>query len=226
MIGKFRKIFVHTIPVLAGYIFLGIAFGLLMRTNGFPTWYGVVMSIIMFTGALEFAAIPMLAQPFDPVGSFIFGLLLSARHLFYGIPMLKKYKDAGILKPFLIFGLSDETFSICSTVKCPEDIKPKYFYFGITLLNYLYWNIGTFLGGLFGDLVGDKAYGLDFAITALFIVLFIEQLKDRKGLISGLTGLAATFVLLLIVGKDKMVVVSMAAIAVILVTGRKVIDRE
>lgn len=226
MFSKFRKIFAYTIPVLAGYIFLGIAFGLLMRTNGYPIWYGVIMSIIMFTGALEFAAIPMIGLPFDPIGSFIFGLMLSARHLFYGIPMLKKYKGTGIIKPFLIFGLTDETFSILSTVDCPEGIKPKTFYFWVTLLNYLYWNVGTFLGGLFGDFVGDKAEGLDFAITALFIVLFVEQLKDKIGVFSGLTGLIATFVILIIVGSGKMVIFSMIAIIVILVAGRRVVDRE
>lgn len=226
MFNKFKTVFIYTIPVLAGYIFLGIAFGLLVRTNGYPTWYGVIMSIIMFTGALEFAAIPMLSQPFDPIGSFIFGLLLSARHLFYGIPMLKKYKDMKGMKPFLIFGLTDETFSILSTVDCPKDIKPKWFYFGVTFLNYMYWNIGTYLGGLCGDLVGDKAQGLDFAITALFIVLFVEQLKDKKGVISGFTGLIATAAILMLFGSAKMVIISMIAIIVILVAGRKVIDRE
>lgn len=223
---KFKAIFVHTIPVLAGYIFLGIAFGLLTRTKGYPIVYAVLMSIIIFSGALEFAAIPLLGSVFDPIGSFVFGAMLSARHLFYGIPMLKKYKDTGLSKPFLIFGLTDETFSILSTVKTPEGVSDKAFYVGVTLLNYLYWNIGTLIGALCGDIVGDKAQGLDFAITALFIVLFVEQLKNKMGVISGFTGLLATAIVLAIAGSGKMVIISMIAIVVILVGGRKVIDNE
>lgn len=226
MKGKFKSIFVHTIPVLAGYVFLGIAFGLLTRTKGYPIWYAVIMSIIIFSGALEFAAIPLLGAAFDPIGSFIFGVMLSARHLFYGIPMLKKYKNMKAAKPFLIFGLTDETFSILSTVDTPAGVSNKAFYFGVTMLNYLYWNIGTLIGALFGDLVGDKAQGLDFAITALFIVLFVEQLKNKMGVISGFTGLLATAAVLFIVGSGKMVIVSMILIVVILVAGRKVIDNE
>lgn len=226
MAGKIKTVFVYTIPVLAGYIFLGIAFGLLVRTSGFPIWYAVLMSVVMFTGALEFAAIPMLGQPFDPMGCFIFGLLLSARHLFYGIPMLKKYRNTGIAKPFLVFGLTDETFSLLSTVDVPENIKPKHFYVAITLIHYLYWNIGTFIGALGGDIVGDKAQGLDFAITALFLVLFVEQMKKKSGIISGFIGLLATFTVLMIVGRENMVVVSMLTIVVLLVLGRRVIDRD
>ena len=226
MFNKFKAVFVHTIPVMAGYIFLGIAFGLLIRTNGYPTWYGVVMSLVMYTGALEFAAIPMLGQAFDPAGSFIFGLMLSARHLFYGIPMLKKYKDTGAAKPFLIFGLTDETFSILSTVECPKQVSPKAFYVGVTLLDYLYWNIGTFLGGLCGSLLGNRAEGLDFAITALFIVLFVEQLKDKSGVISGFTGLLATAAVLIIAGSSKMVIISMLVILILLIGGRRLIEHE
>jgi len=226
MIEKIKTIFIYTIPVLAGYVFLGIAFGLLVRTNGYPIWYAVLMSTVMFTGALEFAAIPMIGQPFDPIGCFIFGLMLSARHLFYGIPMLKKYQEMGIAKPFLIFGLSDETFSLLSTVEVPRIVKPKTFYFCITLLHYLYWNIGTFIGALGGELVGDRAQGLDFAITALFLVLFVEQMKNKSGIISGFVGLLGTLLILLCIGSGKMVIVSMIVIVVILVAGRRVIDRD
>lgn len=223
---KFKSIFVYTIPVLTGYIFLGIAFGLLVRTSGYPMWYPPVMSIVIFSGALEFAAIPLLAQAFDPIGSFILGVMISARHLFYGIPMLKKYKDTGIMKPFLIFALTDESFSILSTVDVPKDVKPKSFYFGVSFLNYIYWNVGTLLGAIFGNFVGDKAEGLDFALTALFIVLLVEQLKNKAGLISGLTGLVVTGVVLAIVGSKNMVIVSMIVIMVLLICGRRVIEHE
>lgn len=224
--AKFKTIFTYTIPVLAGYIFLGIAFGLLVRTGGYPIWFASIMSVIIYSGALEFAAIPLIGQAFDPLGAFILGVMLSARHLFYGIPMLKKYSNSGIIKPFLIFGLTDETFSILSTVEVPENVKDKDFYVGVTFLHYMYWNLGTLIGAFCGDLVGKKAYGLDFVITALFIVLFVEQMKDKMGIISGLVGLIITLVVLLTVGSGKMVIISMALILAILLAGRKVIDNE
>lgn len=222
----FKKIFVYTIPVLAGYVFLGIAFGLVMRTKGFAVWLPLIMSIVIFSGALEFAAVPVLAQAFDPIGAFVLGVMISARHLFYGIPLLKKYKNVGKIKPFLIFGLSDETFSIASTVDVPLGVKPKHFYFGVTFLDYLYWNIGTVIGALCGNFLGDKAEGLDFALTALFIVLLIEQLKSKAGLISGITGLLATMLVLLLFGSTNMVIISMIVILVLLVAGRRVIEHD
>lgn len=226
MKNKFKAIFVHTIPVLAGYVFLGTAFGLLVRTKGFPLWYPSVMSIVIFSGAAEFATIPLLQQAFDPIGAFILNLMISIRHLFYGIPMLKRYKDTGAMKPFLIFGLTDETFSILTTVDPPQNVKPKWFYFGVTFLNNLYWNIGSLLGALFGDFVGDRAKGLDFALTALFIVLFIENLKTKSGLISGFSGLLATYAVLILFGSSNMVLIAMIVILVILLGGRKVIERD
>lgn len=212
----FKELFKHTLPVMTGYIFLGIAFGLLMRQKGFPIYYPVIMSIIIYSGALEFAAVPILSAPFDPLGSFILGLMLSARHLFYGLPMLQKYKDTAKSKPFLIFGLTDETFSILSTMDVPEGLKPKHFYVGVTALDYLYWNIGTLLGAVLGSILTINLKGLDFTLTALFIVLFVEQLKDKAGLISGFVGLLATACVLALFGSEKMVIISMVVILLVL----------
>ncbi len=213
----FKELFKYTLPVMTGYIFLGIAFGLLMRQKGFPMYYPVIMSIIIYSGALEFAAVPILSAPFDPLGSFILGLMLSARHLFYGLPMLQKYKASAKSKPFLIFGLTDETFSILSTMEVPEGIKPKHFYVGVTALDYLYWNIGTLLGAVLGSILTINLKGLDFTLTALFIVLFVEQLKDKAGLISGFVGLLATACVLALFGSEKMVIISMLVILLALV---------
>lgn len=221
-----NKIFVQTLPVMAGYIFLGIAFGLVMRTKGFPLWFAPIMSIIIYSGALEFAAVPVLAGTFDPIGALILGILISARHLFYGLPMLGKYKKTGAAKPFLIFGLTDETFSILSTIAVPEGVVPKHFYVGVTLFDYIYWNLGTVIGTVFGNILGDNAQGLDFALTALFIVLLIEQLKDKAGVVSGLTGLLATGIVLFTFGSSNMVIISMILIVIILSIGRKVIERD
>ena len=222
----FLAAFPHTIPVMAGYIFLGFAFGLLVRTNGHPVWLPVLMSVLIFSGALEFAAVPLLSAPFDPLGGFILGLMISARHLFYGIPMLRKYKDAGKLKPLMIFCLTDETFSVSSTVDPPEGVNSTGFYAWIGLLNYIYWNTGTLLGALSGGLVKFDLRGIDFALTALFIVLFIEQLKTREGMASGFMGLIITAAVLAIFGSSSMVLIAMAAILVLLLAGKKVISHD
>lgn len=217
-----KKALVNTLPIMAGYIFLGFAFGLLVRSGGYPFWYPIVMSICIYSGALEFAAVPLLATSINPVGTFIFGLMLSARHIFYGIPMLGKYKDMKSIKPFLIFGLTDEAFSIFSTGK-QED---KRYYFLATLFCYLYWNLGTALGALIGTLVDIKVKGLDFTLTALFIVLFIEQIKSKAGIISGITGLIVSMLALATTGSSNMVIVSMIFILIALLLERKAVEHE
>ena len=216
----------QTIPVLAGYIFLGFAFGLLMRTRGFSFWIPIVMSIAIYSGALEFAAVPLLGAAFDPLGAFIIGIMLSARHLFYGIPMLKKYSATGKKKPFLIFGLTDETFSILSTVEPPEGTRPERFYLLVTLLDFSYWVIGTAIGAFAGSLITFDVTGLDFALTALFVVLFIEQLKNREGIMSGFAGLAASAAVLAIFAGSAFVLISMGVILVLLIAGRRIISHE
>lgn len=225
---SFKAIFSYTIPVLAGYIFLGFAFGLLVRTKGFPIWYPSAMSIIIFSGAAEYAAVPVLSQAFNPLGSFFLSLMISLRHLFYGLPMLKKYtkERTGKLRFPLIYTLSDETFSIVSTIDPPEGVRPIFFYGGISFLNFSYWNIGTLLGAVAGDLIHFNVDGLDFALTALFIVLFLEQLKTREGVLSGFTGLLATAAALSMFGPDKMIIVAMIVILAVLIIGRKFIEHD
>jgi len=212
----------HTIPVLAGYIFLGITFGLLMKTAGFPLWCPVLMSIIIYSGALEFAAIPLMGAAFDPAGAFIMGIMISARHLFYGIPLLKKYENAGILRFPLIYTLSDETFSICSCTEPPEGIEGKYFYTTISVLNYLYWLIGTTVGWLFGLFITFDTTGIEFVLTALFIVLFVDQLKTKDGKTGGLVGIISSAVVFAFVGGDRLVLVSMLVILLVLLLMRRV----
>jgi len=216
----------HTLPVLAGYVFLGIAFGFLVKTKGFPTWYPILMSIVIYSGALEFAAIPLLSAPFDPIGSFVMGLMISARHLFYGIPLLKKYKDAGKLKIPLMFMLTDETFSIASTIDPPEGVENRYFYSAISILNYSYWVGGTCLGALFGNVIRFDSTGIDFALTALFIVLFLEQIRTKEGLLSGFVGFISAFAVLALFGSEKMVVISMLVILIVLLAGKRGISNE
>ncbi len=223
---EWKYAFHYTLPVMAGYLFLGFAFGLLMRTQGFPLWLPPAMSLFIYSGALEYASVPVMAAAFDPISAFVLGIVLSVRHLFYGIPMLKKYAGTGKTKLFLIFGLTDETFSILSSSPVPEGADPKRFYFSVTLLDYSYWVTGTLLGSVFGGVLSVSLEGLDFALTALFIVLLTEQLKTKEGLRSGLIGLLAGILVLMLADKSLFVPLTLAVIIAVLLAGKKVILRE
>ncbi len=221
-----KAAFPHTVPIMAGYLFLGMTFGLLMKDAGFPLWCPVLMSVLIYSGALEFAALPLLGTHFDPMGAFIMGIMVSARHLFYGIPMLKKYENTGILKPFLIFTLTDETFSVSSTIEPPEGVEGKYFYAAISFLDHFYWIFGSLLGWLFGSMLIFNTTGIDFALTALFIVLFIEQLQTKDGKIGGFLGFVSTALVLIVFGKEKMVILAMALILLVLFGWKAVAKHE
>ena len=221
-----KAAFPYSLPVLAGYLFLGIAFGLVMDTHGYPVIYSVVMSVLIYAGALEFAAVPLLAQAFNPVGAFFFALMINARHIFYGLAMLPKYKGLGRAKWPLAFMLTDETFSILSSVEVPDGVDKKGFYFWVSILDYSYWVGGTALGALFGKVIPWDLTGLDFSLSCLFIVMFIEQAQSKTGRISGFTGAAATFIALLVFGKDNMVVAAMILIVAALLPERRVIERD
>lgn len=171
-----------------------MAYGVLMQTNGYGAFWSTLMSAVAFCGSMQFAAITLLTSAFDPVAALLLSIMVNARHLFYGISMLGKYKGLGRKRFFLIFGLCDETFSIASTAQPPEGVDRGSFYFFVTLFDYLYWVGGTLLGGLLGSVIPFSTEGLDFALTALFVVLFLGQLEnagspdlrpDRYGLLTG-----------------------------------------
>ena len=217
-----RAAFPHTIPVLTGFLVLGIAYGVLMQTKGYSVGWSVAMSAIAFCGSMQFVALTLLTTVFAPVQAFLLSLMVNARHLFYGISMLEKYKGLGKIRAFLIYTLCDETFSIASSIEPPADVERKDFYFFISLLDYLYWILGTFLGGVLGSFITFNTEGLDFVLTALFVVLLLEQLKHKENIPSAIAGLAATALALLIFGADNMVIPAMVLILVILlIMGRK-----
>jgi 4-azaleucine resistance transporter AzlC len=223
--GEFKRAlsaaFPHTIPVLAGFLVLGIAYGMLMLSKGYGPQWSVLMSAVAFCGSMQFVAITLLTTVFHPVEAFILSIMVNARHLFYGLSMLEKYKGFCKIKGFLIYTLCDETFSIVSSATPPEGVEPKYFYLSISLLDYLYWIIGTLLGGLLGGLLPFNTQGLDFALTALFVVLFIEQMKKKENRIFGVIGVVVTAASRLAFGADNLVLPALAGILVILIAGRK-----
>lgn len=211
-----RAAFPQTIPVLTGFAVLGFAYGILMAANGYgPLWSGL-MSAIGFGGSAQYAMVPILASVFDPLQAFLLALMINARHLFYGLSMLDKYKGMGKAKFFLVFMLCDETFSIVSSVEPPRGVDGKMFYLFITVLDYSYWVIASVLGGCIGSLLTFDTTGLDFVLTALFVVLFLEQMKNRENYGFGVIGILCSIAAVVLLGADNMVIPSMILIMCVL----------
>ncbi|NLG02861.1 MAG: branched-chain amino acid transporter AzlC [Clostridia bacterium] len=219
-ITTLKAAFPHTLPVLAGFLVLGIAYGVLMKTKGYNVIWAVLMSAIAFCGSMQFVAITLLTTIFSPAQAFILSLMVNARHLFYGVSLLDKYRGLGKVRPFLIYTMCDETFSIVSSVEVPEGIDRKYFYFIISALDYFYWVFGSFLGGVAGEFVKFNTKGMDFVLTALFVVLFLEQMKKHENWKLGIIGILSTMFGLLLFKRDNFVIPSMVIILVVLLAIR------
>ena len=220
-----KAAFPYTIPIFSGFWFLGLAYGIYMHASGFSFVYPMIMSALIFGGSLEFVAVEMLLSPFAPVQVLIMTLLIQARHLFYGISMLEKYKGLGWKKFFLIFGMCDETFSINYTAAIPKHVDRGWFLFFVTLLNYVYWVSGATIGGLAGALLKFDTSGISFVMTAMFVVIFLEQWLKEKNHISSLLGLSVSAICLFFFGADSFMIPAMAAIVGLLTLLKKKLSR-
>ena len=222
----FKAAFPYTIPIFAGFWFLGLTYGIYMNVSGFSFLYPMLMSLTIFAGSMEFVTVNMLLGSFNPVQAFVMTLMINARHLFYGISMLEKFRGTGLKKLYLIFGMCDESFSINYTAEIPPDVDKGWFMFFVTLLNQFYWFSGSTLGGIFGSLIHFNTEGLDFVMTAMFVVIFMEQwLKDKRHT-SALLGLGVSVLCLLIFGADNFIIPSMAAMLILLTFMRKPIENK
>ncbi|MGI6032712.1 MAG: AzlC family ABC transporter permease [Coriobacteriales bacterium] len=221
-----KAAFPYTVPIFAGFWFLGLAYGIYMNVSGFSFVYPMVMSLIIFGGSLEFVAVSMLLSPFAPVTTFALAFMIQARHLFYGIAMLDKFKGLGWKRFYLIFGLCDETFSINYTAEIPEGIDRGWFMFWVTFLNHMYWFTGATIGGLVGSLLTFNTEGLDFVMTAMFVVIFMNQWRKDHQHLSACIGLMATLVCLVVFGADSFMIPAMCAIVLILTGLRKPIESK
>lgn len=219
--GALRVAFPATIPVMTGYLCLGIAYGVLMRTAGYGLGWAVLLSVVCYAGSMEFVTVTLLTSVFDPVQALLMSIMVNARHSFYGLSILEKYRGTGWARPFLIFGLTDETFSLVSTLEPPVNVERRDFYFWITFLDYLYWLTGSAIGNLLGGVLPFDSTGMDFALTALFVVLFLEQWKKRENRPAGLIGLGCTALSLAVFGADSLVIPAMILILAVLLGGRK-----
>lgn len=218
--------FPHTIPIFAGFCFLGMTYGIYMKVSGFAFWYPMLMSLVIYDGSLEFVAVSMLLAPYAPMQAFLMTLMIQARHLFYGIALLDKFRGMGWKKPYLIFGMCDETFSINCTAEIPEDVDRGWFYFFVTLLNQIYWVLGATAGGLVGGLIRFNTEGLDFVMTAMFVVIFLEQWRKEKRHDSAAVGMAASVVCLAIFGADNFLIPTMVCILAVLTALRRPLEQK
>ena len=216
-----RAAFPSTVPVLTGYLVLGIAYGVLMQTKGYGVPWVLLMCCLAYCGSMQFVAITLLATAFDPLQALLMSLMVNARHLFYGVSMLGKYRGMGAAKFPLIYTLSDETFSIVSSVEPPEDVPRKDFYLAVSLLNYGYWAAGSVLGAVAGRFITFDTTGLDFALTGLFVVLFIEQVVKKENRAPGAAGLVCAVAGLAVFGADNMVIPAMVLTLAVLLLGRR-----
>ena len=217
----FKAAFPHTTPIFAGFWFLGLTYGIYMNASGFSFWYPMLMSLTIFAGSVEFVTVNMLLGAFNPLQAFAMTIMINARHLFYGISMLDKYKDVGWKKVYLIFGMCDESFSINYTAKIPEDVDRGWFMFFVTLLDHFYWFMGATLGGIFGSLIHFNTEGLDFVMTAMFVVIFMEQWMKEESHMSALLGIGISLFCLIVFGAEHFIIPAMAAILVLLTFMRK-----
>lgn len=208
----FRCAFPYTIPIFAGFWFLGLTYGIYMNVSGFDFWYPMLMSLTIFAGSAEFVAVDLLLGSFDALKALAMTLMINARHLFYGISMLDKYRGTGWKKLYLIFGMCDESFSINYTAEIPKDTDRGWFMLFVTLLNHFYWFFGATLGGLFGSMLHFNTEGLDFVMTAMFVVIFMEQWLKEKRHTSALLGTGLSLLCLLVFGADSFIIPAMFAI--------------
>lgn len=224
-LSVFKAAFPHTIPVMTGYLFLGISYGIYMKVSGFSFLYPMLMAITIFGGSLEFVTVSLLLSTFAPLQTFLMALVIQARHLFYGLAMLEKYKNTGLKKLYLIFALTDETFSINCSTPVPEGINKGKFYFAVSLLDQCYWVSGATIGGILGSFIPFNTEGLDFVMTAMFVVIFIEQWLKEKKHYTALIGVFASVLCLIIFGAESFIIPTMAVIFIMLALFRKPIEK-
>ncbi|MCQ2433311.1 MAG: AzlC family ABC transporter permease [Clostridia bacterium] len=217
---------IKTLPVMAGYMVLGIGFGIIAQKNGYGILWVLAMSALIYAGSMQYVAVSLLTGGASLLTSALTTLMVNARHLFYGISMIGPYKGAGKYKPYLIFALTDETYSLTCTGDYPEGADKHKYWFLLSLLDQTYWVTGSVLGAIAGKAIPFDSTGIDFAMTALFITVFVEQWKTTKNHIPALIGLGASVLCLLIFGRDSFLIPAMILILGMLSGGKKIIERK
>lgn len=215
----FRRAFLDTVPVMTGYLFLGFGFGILAQQNGLSLWWALAMSVFIYAGSMQFVAVTMLSGSTGLLAAALTTLAVNARHLFYGISMIDRYKGTGKKKPYLIFALTDETYSLVSQKEPGQDGGE--YYFLVSALDQLYWVLGTLLGAAAGQWIPLNYEGIDFVLTALFVSIFVEQWLSTKNHLPACIGLGASILCRVIFGSGAFLIPSMGLIALLLLLTRR-----
>lgn len=222
----FRKAFPYTIPVLTGYLFIGIAFGVMYAEKGYSFLWAILMSVMVYAGSGQYLAVNFFVPGISFIQVIFLTFMVNVRHVFYGISLLERFNRVGKSRWYMIFALTDETYSLLCTTKVPEGVNESKFLFAISVLDHSYWVLGSAIGAIAGTLLPISSEGIDFAMTALFVVIFIEQWMDRKNRIPELIGVAVALTSLIIFGANNFVLPAMLAIVALLFLGRKKLDKE
>lgn len=212
-----REAFIASIPVMMGYIVLGMAFGMLLESEGYSFLYALAMSVFIYAGSMQFVAINLLTSGATVINTIIMTLLINARHLVYGLSMIKKFEDMGKLKPYMIFSLTDETYSLLVSAKTPKGCSQKYYLFFISLFDQCYWILGSLAGSIIGSLLTINTTGLDFAMTALFIVIVLDQYLTTDKHLYTYIGFGISIACLVIFGSEAFIIPSMIVIILSLI---------
>lgn len=222
----FKYAFVRSLPIMAGYIVLGLGFGVLLQSKGYGVGWALAMGGLIYAGSMQYVAIDLLAGGASLISAALMTLMVNARHLFYGISMLERYKDTGAAKPYLIFALTDETYSVVCSGDVPDGVDRRKYYFWVSLLDQFYWVVGCVAGALLGSVLPFDTTGIDFSMTALFLVVMVEQWRSTRDHTPALVGLGVSLVCLLIFGSSNFLIPSMIGITVALTLLRGTMEKR
>lgn len=220
----FRAAFPHTIPVLTGYLFIGMAFGVMIQEKGYNFLWAMLMSLLCYAGSGQYLAVNFFTPGVSLLHVIFMEFMVNIRHIFYGLSLLERFAKAGKKRLYLIFSLTDETYSLYFITKVPPDVEEDKFLFAIAVLDQSYWIIGSGIGALLGNIMPFDATGIDFAMTALFVVIMVEQWMEKKNRPSVIIGLICGLVCLLIFGAENFILPTMICIMVILLLGRHTLE--
>ena len=219
---ELKYAFIQSVPVMLGYLFLGLAFGLMLQNAGYNFIWAFFCSLLIYAGSMQFVLVTLLTGGVSFVYAAVMTLFINGRHIFYGLSFIEKFKKMGKAYPYMIFSLTDETYSVLCGLKVTNNMDEKKVSFYISLLDHIYWITGSVLGALVGEMLKMDTTGIDFSMTALFVVIVINQWRDSKEHKPVLIGAAIGIVCLLILGPDKFLLPALAITALILLGGRKV----
>lgn len=213
-----------TLPIAAGFFFLGGSYGLLMHAKGFGILWPISMAFFIFAGSMEFVTVNLLMSAFNPFAAFLLAIMVNARHLFYGLSMLEPFRGLGWKRPYLIFAMCDETFAINSSATIPPDVDRGWFMMFVSILNRWYWIGGTAIGWLIGGLLPFSTRGIEFVLTALFLVIFLDQWMGSRQHVPAMVGVLASALCLAVFGSERFMIPSLALMIVLFVALRPYLD--